>query len=119
MRANECSERPNGRFKTRFFVTRNAPLGADKRAPYHRAAPPPIRTGVFRDRHFFLKPKFPYWIDDEDRVRFDRIPHDQIQFQNYIQPFEKKFTPQTPYFVCEYVKVGAAFQLRPKTRFCL
>jgi len=59
------------------------------------------KQGLFRDRHFFLKPLFPY---SEDRVNFDRIPDDQIQFQNYIRSFEKKITPQTPYFVSEYVK---------------
>lgn len=57
--------------------------------------------GLFRDRHFFLKPLFPY---SEDRVNFSRIPHDEIQFQNYMQVFEKKIGPKTPYFVSEYIK---------------
>jgi len=59
------------------------------------------KEGLFRDRHFFLKPLFPY---SEDRVRFDRIPHDQLEFLRYIQTFEKKISPETPYFVSEYVK---------------
>jgi len=57
--------------------------------------------GLFRDRHFFLKPLFAY---SEDRVNFERIPHDEIQFRKYIQIFEKKIGPQTPYFVSEYVR---------------
>jgi len=57
--------------------------------------------GLFRNRHFFLKPLFPY---SEDRVNFDRIPDEEVAFRQYLRVFEQKISPLTPYFVSEYVK---------------
>ena len=60
-------------------------------------------TGLFTDRHFFLKPLNPY---SEDRVCFERIPNSQIELHQFLQRYESRITPDSPYFVSEFIKVS-------------
>ena len=57
--------------------------------------------GLFKTKHFFLKPLNQY---SPDRENFDRIPHDIEEFEEYMKHRKGKIAPDTPYCVCEFVK---------------
>jgi len=59
------------------------------------------RQGIFRGRHFFLKPLNPY---SEDRVCFDRIPDNEAELQSFLQNYQNKISANSPYFVSEFVQ---------------
>jgi len=58
-------------------------------------------TGIFKNRHFFLKPLNPY---SEDRVCFSRIPDALPELTAFLAGYQHKISPDSPYFVSEFVK---------------
>jgi len=57
--------------------------------------------GIFRSRHYFLKPLSAY---SEDRENFNRIPDDEDDFWKYVDEYRNRVSADTPYFVNEYIK---------------
>lgn len=57
--------------------------------------------GLFKRKHFFLKTLESL---SPDRENFDRIPHDINEFEEYMKYNREKVAPDTPYYVCEFVK---------------
>jgi len=58
------------------------------------------KQGVFKKKHFFLKPLKPL---SEDRMNFTPIPDDQTEFEKYVNSFREKIQSGHPYFVCEFI----------------
>ena len=59
------------------------------------------KQGLFKKKHFFLKPLTPL---SEDRVNFRQIPEDQEKFEEYAKCFQGKIRPENPYCACEFIK---------------
>ena len=57
---------------------------------------------VFCGRHYFLKPLSVY---SEDRVCFNKLPDNEEKLKTFLRRYENKISPDTPYFVSEFVKV--------------
>lgn len=57
--------------------------------------------GIFKGRHFFLKPIPGYNVDREN---FSAIPNDEVEFRKHLKMYESKIRPENPYFVCEFIK---------------
>lgn len=57
-------------------------------------------TGIFDDKHYFLKPLSPY---SEERVNFTPIPGNSRQLDAYLEKYRPKIGVKTPYFICQYV----------------
>ena len=61
----------------------------------------PLREqGIFKRKHFFLKPLISL---NEDRENFTQIPDDKTEFETYINNFKGKIRPDNPFFVCEFI----------------
>ncbi|XP_068753434.1 uncharacterized protein [Montipora capricornis] len=60
-----------------------------------------VKTGLFLNSHYFLKPLLPYSVH---RLNFTPIPRDPKEFDTYIAPYEAMFEKKNPYLIHQFIK---------------